>query len=380
MQVDSIYWLFWMWLTVGLYWLVAAQLRLPLLVAITAAFIATVSPLSLLLLSVFTLTSHVASRRENPSLQETLVGTGLVLVVLAGFKIHIALSGPAGLTSVIIPLGLSYYSFRCIHFMVERYKGHIGAVRLTDLVGYLFFLPTILVGPIHRIEDYLYDLRRQRFDPAMISEGAERILYGYAKVAILSNFLVNGMGGVWIGGLSDQDGRLVAYLLMVQGGLNLYLQFSGYSDIAIGFARLLGFKVMENFNWPYLQPNISAFWRCWHISLSRWCRDYIYDVIVSMTRSPALGAMSVMIGIGLWHEISFRFLYWGVYHGLGLIIWQQWDRRGPSLPKDLPKPVAFAIHALKVLVTVHFVWFGFMLLDARDLADTLRVFSQFFAF
>jgi len=169
----------------------------------------------------------------------------------------------------------------------------------------------------------------------------------------------------------------VIYLGIVQNGLNLYFQFSGHSDIAIGLSLMLGYRVIENFNWPYLQPNISAFWQSWHRSLSLWCRDYIYGVVVAQTRSPALGALATMVVIGLWHEMSFRFLLWGAWHGLGIIIWQQWQAVRAGSTMTLPPALRIPLHVFSVLLTVNFVWFGFVILTAPSVAEALNLFLRF---
>ncbi len=380
MQFDTVIWLGWMWLVIGLYWLVPPHWRVGLIIALTAIFIGIYSPLSLPLLLGCVLICQLVANMRDPSWQQAALGVGLIIAVLAAFKIGHTQDRGNIVADVILPLGISYYSFRAIHFILERYKGHVSQVSVLNLFGYLFFLPTIVVGPIHRVDDYVYDLRRQRFDTALLSEGAERILYGYAKIMVLSNFLTEGVFGDHIAGYSDQTTVWVTYLLIVQNGLNLYFQFSGYSDIAIGFSRLLGFKIIENFNWPYLQPNIGAFWRSWHISLSRWCRDYVYGIVVSTTRSPALGALCVMTAIGLWHEISLRFLLWGAYHGFALIIWQRWNDHGPSLPSTTPSWVRNTLYWSSVLFTTHFVWFGFVILTADGPMDALQTFMRFLPF
>ena len=378
MSYLSVTWLFWMWCTVALYWLAPRAWRQLVLMGLTIIFLASRSPESAVLLLVFTVITHLAGNISAPTFRPVAVAIVAMLGVLGYYKITQPVNLDNLMDTVAIPLGLSYYTFRCIHFLMERYKAAIPRATTAELAGYLLFLPTIVVGPIHRFDDYRRDLHRQRFDPAMLSEGAERILYGYVKIVILSNFLTEGVLGDYIAGLEDPEAQHVIYLEIVQNGLNLYFQFSGYSDIAIGLARLLGYRVIENFNWPYLQPNISAFWRSWHISLSRWCRDYVYSVVVAKTRSPALGAMATMIAIGLWHEISLRFLLWGAWHGIGLIIWQKslgWTTR---FEQSLPETALPVLHVIKVAVTVHFVWFGFVILTAGTPAEALRTFGRLF--
>jgi alginate O-acetyltransferase complex protein AlgI len=165
---------------------------------------------------------------------------------------------------------------------------------------------------------------------------------------------------------------------MLRIGFNLYFQFSGFSDIAIGFARLLGFRVMENFNWPFLQKNISDFWRCWHISLTSWCREYIYTSVIATTRSPALGVLATLIAIGLWHEVSLRYLAWGFYHGLGIIVWQQWQHLWSSYPEVRLPVFRWTRDLLSTLLTLHFVWLGFLLVRQPDFAAMFEMLDTLF--
>ncbi|MGH6961897.1 MAG: MBOAT family O-acyltransferase, partial [Dongiaceae bacterium] len=169
-------------------------------------------------------------------------------------------------------------------------------------------------------------------------------------------------------------GALAAYLTMLQQGLNGYLQFAGYSDVAIGCALLLGYRVMENFRWPLLQRNISEFWKAWHISLSSWCRDYVYMLVVSFTRRPALAVLATMLVIGLWHEASSRYIVWGAYNGLGIVAWQQVQTVKRWLPQGSFREAGWyriGAHALAALVTFHFVMFGFVLVLQPTIADAI---------
>lgn len=204
-----------------------------------------------------------------------------------------------------------------------------------------------------------------------MSMGAERIILGYAKIVLLGNVLTGEIMGGWIAGLDRPDGLLALYLGIVRDGINLYVQFAGHCDIAIGFAALLGFRIMENFDNPYFKPNLQAFWQSWHISLSRWCRDYIYTVVVARSRSPALGVLATMIVIGLWHEISLRFVLWGAWHGGGLIIWQQFQRVRQASTLTIPSALRGPLYVLSMLLTVHFVWLGFVILTAPSFATVL---------
>ena len=376
MQFLSVTWLTWMMATVCLYWLTPMAWRLRLLIAITVVFLLVYAPLSAAILAGLTVFTYTLSRSPHISGYRTLAVGSVIIAIVSFYKIQV--SGDT-IHSVfeqgLIPLGLSYYSFRCLHYLLERYKGSFHTATFEEFISYLFFLPTIVVGPIHRFGQFQRDYHRIRWDAHLLSEGLERILYGYVKIAFLGNFLVNARLGNYIQGIDPQHTVFIAYLEMVRGGFSLYFQFSGFADIAIGFSRLLGFRVMENFNWPYLQKNISDYWRCWHISLTSWCRDYVYTSVVSLSRSPALGAIATLVVIGLWHEISLRYLAWGLYHGLGIVFWQQFQRIKPALPAIHIPALQRLVDASSILLTVHFVWFGLIIARQPDFNSVLQVWS-----
>ncbi|CCQ73610.1 MBOAT family O-acyltransferase [Magnetospira sp. QH-2] len=374
MHYLSLEYLLWMIGTFSLFWLAPARWRARVLIVLTLAFLLRTSPLSAGILTFFTLvTTYVAGRRDPNG--PTIAATGLLFIsVLVYFKLNAAGQSIESIISdAIIPLGLSYYTFRCLHLLFERYRGRFQETTPMEIVGYLFFLPTILVGPIHRFDAYQRDLYRTRMERDMLPEGIERILYGYVKIGFLGNYLINGLLGDYVDQLPPEQTALAAYLWIVLGGLNLYFQFSGFADIAIGFSRLLGFRVMENFNWPFFRRNLSEYWQCWHISLTGWCRDYIYTSVVSVTRSPALGAIATLLVLGLWHELSLRYICWGLYHGIGLVIWQRFQSLKPSLPAIHSPWLRAALTGLSILFTVHYVWFGFAIVRKANLSEVFDI-------
>lgn len=376
MHFLSFQWLSWMAATVALYWLIPRRWRDDSLALITLVFLLVHAPLSAGLLCLLTVGSYYLPGSGLPSGSRIAALVAVVVFILGFFKINASVvSTEAFFREAVIPLGLSYYSFRCLHYLLERYKGNLPNHGFRELVFYLFFLPTIVIGPINRLEPFLRDLRRKRWDAQMLSEGLERLLYGYVKIAVLGNFLVSNRLTIYITGLDPEHQALIQYLFVVQTGLNIYFQFSGFSDIAIGFARLLGYRIAENFHWPYFQKNISDFWRSWHISLSSWGRDYIYTTVFSLSRSAALGALATLLFIGLWHELSLRYVLWGLYHGLGIVIWQRFQRLKVILP-TVEHPLARTLlDGLSILCTVHFVWFSFIIVRQPDLSSVLEIFT-----
>lgn len=368
-------------LTIGFYWLIPLQWRFRFLIGVTLLFLVVNDYESAILLCVLTFWAFLFSRIENFNGTHCIVASSVIIAILSWYKISIVKDLNQGaMLEAAIPLGLSYYSFRLLHFLIERYKGTVSSAGLEEFCAYMFFLPTIVVGPIHRWAQFQKDLFRSRWDAGLFSEGLERLVYGYFKITVLGNYLLNTRFGQFVGDLPSENTSTIFYLEVVRNGLNLYVQFSGFSDIAIGFARLLGFRVMENFAWPYLQPNISRYWRCWHMSLTSWCRDYVYTTVVSISRSPALGAVATLIVIGLWHEASLRFIAWGCYHGLGIITWQKWQHIKQSLPTLENVFLARGLHVLSVLFTVHFVWFGLVIVTQPDFGAVLHVWKTILLF
>jgi alginate O-acetyltransferase complex protein AlgI len=382
MLILSPSWMGVMLITVAIHWLLADHLRGWWLILVTACYVGFYSPDSLVLLSIFTVVLYYGAGKVGH-----LSGRRLVLLiafnaaVLCVYKALAALSvqpdsSGGGVSTFIIPLGLSYYAFRSIHFAIERYKGSIASVEFYGMIQYLFFLPTLVAGPIHRFPEFSRDLQRKRWDGFMFAEGIERILYGYAKIVFLSHLLVSYYLELYIRDTVPVNPSLAAYMDMLQGGLNGYFLFAGYTDIAIGFGLLMGYRVMENFNWPLLRENIAVFWRNWHASLSSWCRDYVYMGVIATTRSPALGALASMIVMGLWHEFSIRYVLWGVYHGLGIAIWQQFQRLKAYFPSIGNRAVRWAWQLFSILLTLHFVMVGFLLVRHDTLSGFLDQLKQ----
>lgn len=392
MYILTMHWLYIMIGVTLVHWVLPAKFRGAWIIAASAAFLAYLSPISLGILAALTLIyykfaatqSHISGKR----LISLIIVTGGILSV---FKLNESLFHQPSINlapeafKFIIPLGLSYYSFRAIHYAIEKYKGAIPASDFMTFGQYMFFLPTFLAGPINRYGDFDRDLRRKRWDAFMFAQGLERLLYGYVKITFITNLLVANIMGGWIGDVSAGHESLNTYLKMLQSFLTLYFQFSGYSDVAIGFGMLLGFKVMENFNFPFLAQNISEFWRRWHISLTSWCRDYVYMGVMATARNAALAAAAAMLVMGLWHEFSLRFIVWGLYHGIGIIIWQQFQTVKPSLPQingqsAAGKSALIVLRILSTLLTLHYFMFGMLIASNESLSVTWQAWQSMLLF
>lgn len=359
----SLEWLGWILPALVGFWFAPQALRGLVVATVTFLFLLKVDPYSCGLLSVMSLLCYLSVSPERVDRLRAYVTIAFIVLILIIFK-AMALQLPAEggvVNGAIIPLGLSFYSLRCIHLVLERQRGNIGAVPASTLISYLFFLPTIWVGPINRYAEFDRQNRRHRWDYGLFSRGVERVIYGYVKVVVISGFFLQTYWPYWTSQNLGEQTQLWQYTELVREGLNLYLLFSGYSDVAIGFSLMLGYRIAENFSLPYLARNISEFWRRWHISLTSWSRDYIYNYAVARWRSPSIGVLFSLLTIGAWHELSLRYLAWGVYHWCGIVIWQNFRSftRRLSFPELMP--VARVLHVLSVLLTLHFVWLGFLL-------------------
>jgi alginate O-acetyltransferase complex protein AlgI len=366
MPILELAWLGWIAAAVLAAWLAPGWLRPWLAAGIALSWLALhdlPSAVILLLMAALTYGSGGRSGRFGLGTASAAV---LILGALVVFKT--AASPAFGLA---IPLGLSYYTFRCVHYLLERIKQNLPRHTLSEFAAYLFFLPTLIAGPIHRFPEFHRDLRRARFSPEHLSAGFERMLYGYAKILLLANFLVTQKLLPQIASLEDGWPWGAAYLGMLAGGFTGYLMFAGYSDVAIGAARLMGFRVIENFDNPFASRNIVEFWRRWHISLTSWVREYLYTAVFSVTRRPYLAALVALLAIALWHEFSWRYVIWGLAHGVAVASCQWYQRRRTergAAPEGgrLARGVAW-------FVTFHFVMLSFVVVQ-HDAAGALRVF------
>lgn len=342
----------------------------------TFVFLLLKAPISLLILSFSTCTTYGVFQFKKLTINQA---TLFVLVQNVGLFVAYKTGVGHQLLSPIdrlIPLGLSYYSFRQIHYAIEQYKGKLSQHHFMDYAGYMFFLPTMLIGPINRFQPYLRNTYRRRWDSNLFSEGLERIVYGYAKIVIIGNFLITYGLTALLNSLEIQSGWLYSYLSLLKYTLNTYFQFAGYSDVAIGLALLFGYRVMENFNYPFFADNINEFWNRWHISLSSWCRDYVYTPVASMSRKPIMGILLTMVVIGLWHEISWKYLIWALYHGVGIAIWHLYNRA--QFANKLRRKDTY--NYVSILFTFHFVMFSFVIIQQNTwqaMLTTYKVLTGF---
>ncbi len=268
---------------------------------------------------------------------------------------------------IALPLGVSFIVFEKITYVVDLYRGTAKpAASLLDYCNYVLLFPKLLAGPIVKYHDIAAQLARPSHRYEDVRDGLIRFVHGLAKKVILADTLSPVADHVFLLPATSLDTG-TAWLGLVSFTLQIYFDFSGYSDMAIGLGRILGFRLLENFNNPYLATSFTDFWRRWHISLSTWIKEYLYIPLGGNRVSPARAYVNLCICFllsGLWHGASWNFILWGCAHGVALVadraFWLRWQ-------KVLPRAVNMAFTLL--LITLTWVFFR-----CPTFPDTLRFF------
>ncbi|MEZ5979786.1 MAG: MBOAT family O-acyltransferase [Planctomycetota bacterium] len=261
---------------------------------------------------------------------------------------------------VVLFVGASYFTLRAIHFVVDsRRKGRV-ALSFVDHLTWNSFFPTVVAGPIERSEHFAATYPKLgRADLDDLVAAVVRIFQGLLKRVVLAPLCLAWARDVSTFGLGDHLAAGDAWISLYAICLYAYLDFAGYSDLAIGAARLFGIKLAENFDNPYLRTSISEFWKGWHISLSFWIRDYLFIPMCGRSSSklrPHVAAVASMVLCGLWHGPTPAWALWGFLHGAGLSVhqvWTIWLRKRFKLRKRLA--ASRAVRVVAVLLTFHFV-------------------------
>jgi D-alanyl-lipoteichoic acid acyltransferase DltB (MBOAT superfamily) len=250
----------------------------------------------------------------------------------------VGLEAPIGLRSIVLPVGISFYTFMAISYIVDTYRGEIVPTTFEKFAVYLSFFPHLVAGPIVRPGELIPQLDRPR-DPRRVdtSRAFYLIATGLFKKVVIANFLAaNIVDEVF--GAPGQHSSLEILIAIYAYAVQIYADFSGYTDMAIGIALLLGFKFPQNFNSPYAARSLQDFWRRWHMTLSRWLRDYVYIPLGGSRKSSIITYRNVMLTMligGLWHGAGWTFVVWGGIHGTGLML-ERWRRERPGYvaPRD----------------------------------------------
>ena len=275
--------------------------------------------------------------------------------------------------NILLPIGISFYTFHSLSYLVDIYRQKARAQRnIFDVSLYICMFSQLIAGPIIRYSDVWQQLRERTHSLAKFSSGIERFLIGLGKKVLLANLfakVADDMFGSDVLNLS----AINAWMGIICYSLQIYLDFSGYSDMAIGLGRMFGFEFLENFNFPYISKSIKEFWRRWHISLSSFFRDYVYIPLggnqVKVGRIY-LNLLIVFFLTGFWHGANWTFVFWGLFHGFFIVI----ERLGlQNFLNKIWKPLT-NIYCILV------VMFGWVLFRSETLNDALSYWKAMFNF
>ena len=290
--------------------------------------------------------------------------TGLLLDTLRNLPIFAFLPYP----EIALPIGISFYTFQAMSYVVDVYWGNCPAQKNYITFGtYVALFPQLIAGPIVRFVDVQHQLQTRRETPEMFNRGAKLFLVGLAKKVLLANPL----GALW-GVLRVTDGGIVgAWVGVLAFTLQIYFDFSGYSDMARGLGNMLGFSFVKNFNYPYISRSITEFWRRWHISLGTWFREYVYIPLGGNRRGKARQCLNLFIvwGLtGLWHGASWNFVVWGLMFGVLLTIEKFF----------LLKPLQKGPKIIGFIYTMLFVMLGWVVFDFTNTGEMFAYLGRLF--
>lgn len=296
----------------------------------------------------------------------------LVVFKYAGFLVENcnALFGAAfRAPQISLPIGISFYTFQALSYSVDVYRKDVGAQRsYWKFLLYVSMFPQLIAGPIVRYLDVAAQIESRESDPENVFRGVTRFCVGLGKKVLLADH-VGQVADQLLGGSFTGATTLGIWLGALMYMFQIYFDFSGYSDMAIGLGRIFGFRYMENFKLPYTSKSISEFWRRWHISLSSFFRDYVYIPLGGNRRHVYLNLFIVWALTGLWHGASWNFVLWGLYFFVLLCIERLLKKQ---LPK-IPKPVRHILTLLLILIS----WNVFYHTDLGRLRESFAIFFGF---
>ena len=224
------------------------------------------------------------------------------------------------LFNIVLPIGISFFTFQGMSYIVDVYKGEVAVQKNPLKVAlYITLFPQLIAGPIVRYKDIAAEIDDRSTSIDDFAAGAERFIIGLGKKAIIANTMAMCADSIWQNGAGNIQ-WITAWVGSIAYTLQIYFDFSGYSDMAIGLGRMFGFHFVENFNLPYISKSITEFWRRWHISLSTWFRDYVYIPLGGNRKHVYRNLLIVFFLTGVWHGASWTFVVWGGYNGAFLLI------------------------------------------------------------
>lgn len=299
------------------------------------------------------------------------------ITILTNFLGH---SNQIPYLNILLPIGLSFHTFQAMSYTIEVYRGNQKAEKHFGIYSlYVMFYPQLVAGPIERPQNMLRQFyEKHSFNPSNIAEGLKLMMWGFFKKIVIADRLAIYSNEVFNNTTEYTGFFLITAVIFFT--FQIFCDFSGYSDIALGSAQVMGFKLMKNFDLPYSARSITDFWRRWHISLSTWLKDYLYIDIALKRRNWGNYGIAYALIItffisGLWHGASWTFVIWGLLHGLALsyeILTKKWRK---NLSKKIPD---FIFNKLTVFLTFAFCAFTYIFFRANNLTDASYIITNMF--
>lgn len=400
MLFNSFTYMIFLPVVVLLYWAIPSRLRTTLLLVASYIFYMNWKPIYGLLIFGLTVANYFIGLAINKfeAKRKTILIAGLVFNLgclcfykyanfllesffqtyawgraLLGFQIPAGMESPA--LHIILPLGISFFTFEFIHYITDVYRGSKPVSNFRDFALFAAFFPSQIAGPIKRFQDFIHQLlETPKFTSENFRAGMFLILQGLFKKIVLGD----NMGYLVTYGFkhTSQLGAIDAWIAVAGFTFQIFFDFSGYTDIGRGSALLLGYKVPENFNWPFLAANLTDFWRRWHISLSVWLRDYLFIPLGGSRGSAWKVRRNVMITMilgGLWHGAAWHYVIWGAFHGAGLVLSKDWHDLVSKFPILAAMREHKAWHWAGVAFTMLFLFMAGVLFRAENIPHALAM-------
>lgn len=347
------------------YLLPTLRIRNILLIAVSLLFYAYGEPVYVLLMIASIIINYIFGRllgTENKKKRQWILAIAVVINIglLVVFKyldmmvqtVNQLSGSEIPLVGLALPIGISFFTFQALSYVIDVYRREVEPQKnLWNMMLYISFFPQLIAGPIVKYHDIQEQIDNRNTDVKEIAEGLRRFIIGLSQKVLISNTMAVTADALFAAGAGELN-ILSAWIAAIAYMLQIYFDFSGYSDMAIGMGHMFGFRFLENFRYPYISANIQEFWRRWHISLSTWFKEYLYIPLGGNRKGKArtcLNKMIVFFSTGLWHGANWTFVLWGLWHGVFLLFEQVCP------VKKLPKVLAH-IYALLV-VCVGFVMF-----------------------
>ena len=347
------------------YLLPTLRIRNVLLIIVSLLFYAYGEPVYVLLMIASIIINYIFGRllgTENKKKRQWILAIAVIINIglLVVFKyldmmvqtINQLSGSEIPLAGLALPIGISFFTFQALSYVIDVYRREVEPQKnLWNVMLYISFFPQLIAGPIVKYHDIQEQIDNRNTDVKEIAEGLRRFIIGLSKKVLISNTMAVTADALFAAGTGELN-ILSAWIAAIAYMLQIYFDFSGYSDMAIGLGHMFGFRFLENFRYPYISSNIQEFWRRWHISLSTWFKEYLYIPLGGNRKGKArtcLNKMIVFFSTGLWHGANWTFVLWGLWHGVFLLFEQVCP------VKKLPKALAH-IYALLV-VCVGFVMF-----------------------